>query len=365
MAFNQNTYNQQRARFEQLRGALAEAGPIKRIATALRLDPRKDEDRQETLRWMSTVLAEVEKTLGDDKKDLTVCSPESYVQAMIDAASVGIPIDGRRLADLIPRGGRVNYQINTAGFVFLVGQHYDDANFKSGIVYQGDKFNVSTVDGYDHYDHEIADPFMQDATKIRGIYVSLSYTKGGTKYQKVERIPPADIEKLKNAAKQKDIWNMWFFERVQTAAVKRIAKRQFQTILGLQEAIAYDNRQNYDMTAPALPAPSAGSIIDNLNQKLKPADAPKALEHTPSVPVNIPNAADQVDQVMATHDAQGPDAAMDQALDFDRANLEAQGAPAPLSFKACPECGGIGEHPRPGQDPITCGTCDGAGEVPA
>ena len=348
MAFNQKAFEQQSQRFQNLRAVLAEAGNIKRIATALKLDPRTDEDKQETLRWMMTVLAEVEKTLGDDKKDLTSCSPESYVQAMIDAATIGVPIDGRRLADLVPRGGRVNYQINTAGFVYLVGLHYEGANFKAGIVYQGDTFSVSTKDGFDHFEHVPADPFQQDATKMRGIYVALSYAKEGRQFQQVERLTKADIEKIKSKAQQNYIWNEWFFERATTAAVKRIAKRQFQTIMGLQQAIAYDNAQNYDMNAPALPAPSAGTIVDNLNAALKPqAEQPKALTHdqTPTMPADV--TAPKGDPV--------PVEAASDDLPFD----------APMTFKACPECGGIGEHPRPDQDPETCRTCEGSGEVPA
>lgn len=270
MAFSQSAYNRQLAGFQSLRRDLATDGPIKRIGSALRLDPRVDEQRQEILRWMTTVLAEVEKTLGDDKKDLTACSTESFVQAMIDAATIGIPIDGRRLADLVPRGGAIQYQINTAGFVYLVGRYYDDANFKTGAVFEGDTFRVWTENGQDHYEHQVKSPFEDDLKKLQGIYVALSYSKGGVHYQKVERLSKSEIDKIKGKAKQNYIWNEWFLERAQTAALKRIAKRQFQTIMGIQEAIAYDNRQNFDMEKKLLPPPSAGTIIDNLNAKLLP-----------------------------------------------------------------------------------------------
>lgn len=269
MAFSQQAYDEQKRRFIQLRAYMAGEGPVKRIGSALKLDWRIDDQKQEILRWIMTVLAEIEKTLGDNKKDLTDCVPESYVQAMIDAATIGIPIDGRRLADLVPRGGVLQYQINTAGFVYLVGLHYQEANFKAGIVFDGDEFRTWTEDGYDHYEHKVNNPFEDDPNKMLGIYVSLSYRKGDIQHQKVERLSKSEIAKIKGKAKQNYIWNEWFFERAQTAAIKRIAKRQFQTIMGLQTAIEYDNKRNFDMSK-ALPPPSAGTIIDNLNARLAP-----------------------------------------------------------------------------------------------
>lgn len=285
MAFSERLFAEHTQIFANLRQYCADAAQVKRVASVLGLDVRKDEDRQATMRAMLIVLSEVEKNLGDDKNKVITCSFDSFIQAMIDSALYGVPIDGRKLAELVPYGGRVSYQINTAGFVYLVGLHYDGADFKAGIVYEGDTFTVSTKDGYDTYEHVPADPFAQDALKMRGIYVALSYTKEGRPYQNVERLTKADIEKLRGKAKQAGIWNEWFFERAKTAAVKRIAKRQFQTIMGVQAAIEYDNRQNYDMTATALPAPSAGSLIDNLNTKLKPQEQPKALDHSPALPM--------------------------------------------------------------------------------
>lgn len=276
MAFSQKEYIEQKARLNQLRLAIGGDGksltlPIKRIGSALRLDPRVDEEKQEILRWIMTVMAEIEKTLGDDKKDLTNCVPESYVQAMIDAATIGIPIDGRKLADLVPRGGMIQYQINTAGFVYLVGLHYKGANFKSGVVFEGDEFRVWSENGQDHYTHNIGEgnAFADDPSKVQGIYVALTYIKDGIQHQKVERLSSAEIRKIRGKAKQDYIWKEWFLERAQTAAIKRIAKRQFQTIMGLQTAIEYDNKRNFDLNR-ALPAPSAGTIIDNLNARLAP-----------------------------------------------------------------------------------------------
>jgi recombinational DNA repair protein RecT len=164
------------------------------------------------------------------------------------------------------------------------------------VVYAGDTFDIRTEDGYDHYTHIIADPFSQDFNKMTGIYAALAYSKDGKKYQKVERLAPSEIAKIKSKAQQKYIWDEWFFERAQTAAIKRIAKRQFQTIMGIQQAVEYDNRLNYDMSK-TLPPPSAGSIIDNLNAKIAPQDDVKAIESVNPVHIEMDTAPEKVEVV--------------------------------------------------------------------
>lgn len=243
---------------------------ILEMAARLGIDPNDERAKNETFRYASSVLAEIKKSMSDPKRDLSGCNPDTIAQAMVDAATFRLPIDGTQKAHLIKYGNSVQLQIGFRGYISKITELYKDADFTAEAIFDGDKFTVRDDEGYQTYVLEKSDPFANDWGKLKGVMVKLSYTKGGEKYQKISVMPKSDLEKARKAAKQDYIWSAWPIEKSKAAAIKRACKVQFADVMGLQEMIRYDNEANFDQTQLASPVRS--SIVDNINQELSPSE---------------------------------------------------------------------------------------------
>lgn len=239
-----------------------------RLAVTLNLDPQDEKAQKEAYKYASSVLAEVKKTQGAEYGDLTKCTPDSICMSMIDAAQFRIAIDGRKLAHLESRWDKnvkanvATLQIDTNGFVAKIKEQYPDAVFSITPVFQGDSLKISGTDGQKTFTHESKDPFA-GVDKLTGIVVSITYTnQGGEKIRDVQTISAADLKAIQ--AKGKGLaWRDFTLERMKTAALKRACKWHFRQNTTLDLLIDYDNKQNYDLTAPA--APVRKTIVDNIN----------------------------------------------------------------------------------------------------
>lgn len=241
---------------------------MNRLAMALGYaDAQSDpKGHAEARKYAASVLAEVERSYGS-KNDLTKCQPESVAQSMIDAAKFRLEIDGRQYAHLISYGGKATFQIGYRGFIAKIAEFYKDVDYTDGAIYEGDEFSISEKDGFAQYTLERKDPFA-DESKLVGVFVSISYTKGGRQFQKVATMNKVEIQKVRNCAKQKFIWDAWYVEKALVACIKRASKKQFQTVTGLQEMIRYDNDKNFILTDGEFVKKEQDSITDNLNKKI-------------------------------------------------------------------------------------------------
>lgn len=224
--------------------------------------------QQEVFRYASSVLAEVQKSAGDSRRDLTVCNPDSIVQSMLDAASFGLTIDGRQHAHLIKRGNNAQFQIGYRGYLAKIKEHYPDADFTVELVFDGDEVKVWAEDSTQRFTLVKKDAFTLDQSKFKGVLFAVSYTDSGKPIQKVVIVPKERIDRARKAAAQDYIWSSDYFEKAKGAAIKAACKYQFAAIQGLQEMIRYDNENNYDLNKQA--APQRSSIIDNINQQIVP-----------------------------------------------------------------------------------------------
>lgn len=240
---------------------------LNKVAIALGFsDAEHDEaGRREADMYMSSVVATV---MDDPKGKLQLCTPRSVFNAALDAAKMKVAIDGRKHAALVPYAGKATLQLTSAGYEHKIHTHLENSSVKSGVVYEGDKFTVSETDGWTEYEHIVADPFNDDDSKIIGVYVAISYSKGDRRFQLVERMSRKELEKVKGCSKMgAGVWNKWYAERAKTAAIKRASKRLFNDVLGLQAMVDYDNKKNYEKVD--LNERSENNIIDNINNRIE------------------------------------------------------------------------------------------------
>jgi recombinational DNA repair protein RecT len=254
--------------------ALTSKDVTNQLTAALGLDPEDEKSKTEAFAYASSVLAEIKKTAGDKKRDLTVCSPDSICQAMIDAAQFQIAIDGKQHAHLVKYGNKATLQIGYRGYIAKITEHFEDADFTAEAVFKDDVLNVTDDGGYQSYTLEKADPFADGWDNLTGVLVRMSYTKGGDKYQKITLVSKGDLTKIRGVAKQDFIWRQWPIEKAKAAAIKRACKIQFSDVMGLQEMVKYDNEHHFDVSKKPEASPTRSSIIDNINK----ANAPEHMQ---------------------------------------------------------------------------------------
>lgn len=241
-----------------------------KLLSRLGISVENERGQQEAFRYASSVLAEVQKTAGDHKRDLTVCNPDSIVQSMIDAASFGLTIDGRQHAHLVKYGNKASFQIGYRGYLFKIKEHYPDADFTVELIFEGDDVKIWSEDSMQRFTLEKKNAFDQSVEKFKGVLFAVSYSDNGKQVQKVTAVTRERIERAKRAAKQDFIWKSDYFEKAKAAAIKNACKVMFASIQGLQEMIRYDNEEHYSVNQKAEPTKS--SIIDNINNVVQPCE---------------------------------------------------------------------------------------------
>lgn len=255
---------------------------VNKMTMALGFRSDDDAGRQEAFKYIASVLAEIQKSSTDEKKDLTQCDPQSLVQCAIDAAQLKLAIDGRQHAHLVKsfvkgRGAVAELRVGVRGFVSKITEHYPDADISATLVFEGDELAITKEDGIDHYTLKKADVFESKPEKLKGVLVVMSFTKGDKRFQHCEVVNAAEIGKIRKKAKFDGVWAEWFGEKAKVAAVKRATKFVFAGLTGLQELIRYDNAKNFQLMRNE-DAPKPGSIVGNLNASLKgeppPAEPP-------------------------------------------------------------------------------------------
>lgn len=225
-------------------------------------DVNSEKAISEAKKYASSVLT----TIESDPK-LQDLDPRSIVLTMIDAAKFRLEIDGRKLAYIVPYGGKATMQISYKGFLAKLKEHHPDMDYTAGMVYEGDQFSTSDKDGYQEYAHKAADPFKQDDKGLKGVFVCLKWTENGQKRQKVGIVPKVDLDKMQKKSKG-SLWTEWYSQGALKSAIKRMAKIHFASISTLADMAEYDN-QNFT-PSPVTEDVRAGSIVDNLNSTLAP-----------------------------------------------------------------------------------------------
>lgn len=218
----------------------------------------------EAKKFASSVLT----TIESDPK-LQDLEPRSIVLSMIDAAKFRLEIDGRKLAYIVPYGGKATMQISYRGFLARLKEHYPDMSYTAEMVFDGDQFDVRDDAGFQTYTHVKADPFQTDTGKLKGVFVSLAWTDNGVKNQKINIVPKSDLDKMKAKSKS-GTWSDWYSQMAIKSAIKRACKIHFSAITTMSDMAEYDDKINQSIKTDAVMDSEKPNIIDNLNSQLSP-----------------------------------------------------------------------------------------------
>lgn len=83
----------------------------------------------------------------NEKPELSRCTRQSIIDSVVNAASVGLPVDSQRLAYLVPRGGVCCFQPSYLGYIAKIKEADPSTDFTICPIYKGDKFTVSRSNG--------------------------------------------------------------------------------------------------------------------------------------------------------------------------------------------------------------------------
>lgn len=245
---------------------LKSAATLNRTAMALGLDAGDEKGKSEARKYAASVLAEVEKSAGDSKKDLTGCNPHSIAQAMIDAARFKIAIDGKQHAHLVKYGNNATLQIGYRAYLAKIKEYHPDADFVVTPVYRDDELKIWEEDGVQKYTLNRKNPFADGEDGLQGVLFSVTYTEGDRVVRKVTPVPKGRIDRARRAAKQDFIWKSDYIEKAKAAAIKNACKHFFASLQGVQDMAMYDNEANFDVSKRD--EPPASALLDNLNSEI-------------------------------------------------------------------------------------------------
>lgn len=157
---------------------------------------------------------------------LMQCAPETLCYAIMEAASLGLEIDMRGQAYLVPfwnnktRSYDVQLLIGYRGLLDLVWRSGQIQSIMADVVGENDKFNV--VQGLEQKLEHIPN-FTEGRGEIIAAY-AVAIMKDGAKHFLV--MPRADLDKIRAASKSADSgpWVQWPEEMMKKSILKRLCK---------------------------------------------------------------------------------------------------------------------------------------------
>jgi recombinational DNA repair protein RecT len=117
---------------------------------------------------------------------------------------------------------------------------YPESIIDIQLVFDGDDLNFSKESGKIIYNHKINNPFAKDKKAIGG-YCVIKNRMG----EFLEIMNDTEIQKCKQVAKMKTIWNTWETEMYLKTIIKRACKRFFHDIV---KEIEDKDNEDYDLS---------------------------------------------------------------------------------------------------------------------
>lgn len=167
----------------------------------------------DTRQYLSQRIAHIEKALPDSMKGqgerliyralvtmnnnpkLKECTADSIFQAVLDAAGLGLMIDGR-LAHAVPYGKEAKFQIDYKGMVAVARRAGSIRDAYAMLVYEKDAFKHGTKDGSPFMEHV---PSLEaDRGKVVGAYAVLHMPDGWWRY---EWMPIVELDRIQTRSK--------------------------------------------------------------------------------------------------------------------------------------------------------------------
>jgi phage RecT family recombinase len=220
--------------------------------------------------------------------DLADCPEDVFVRCVIQAAELGLAIDGK-LCYVVRYKQQFQVQADYKGLVAVAKRSGQILDCKADVVYEADEFLYEHENGRDGLRH-VPDFGTPDRGKVIAAFASLLLPGGIFRCCVVSR---ADLDKIKRAAPAKGgPWSSWEDEMQKKSAVRR-ALKFYCDDPGMVAALELDEHEDetgesakpeplpagrIDLRRPAAPAPQAETW-----KPIKVAgDPPAVAESTPA-----------------------------------------------------------------------------------
>lgn len=164
---------------------------------------------------------------------LQECDIESIKNAAITSATLGIPIDARNYAYLIPYKGKVQFQMSYKGYVFIAKQDKDVDNITPALVYPDDEFDIDIGNNTITHKPNLESESYGDESLIRFAYAIVRFRHNTGRAQMFEVMTKKQIDKIRASSKaggktdnwgNKTIWEKHYGEMAKKTAIKRLCK---------------------------------------------------------------------------------------------------------------------------------------------
>lgn len=197
--------------------------------------------------------------------DLQKCSTLSIIQAVLTCAQIGLEIDAKQHAYLIPYGGAVQVMPGYKGYLKKIQESAIVKMITSQVVYEGDKFEVfgGTEMRIDHRPNVEAHAQRVDENIIF-IYSVIHFKNGALDFEVMSR---SEIDKIKASAKTSNVWNKHYGEMGRKTVIRRFAKRlqlpETENILQVDDAHSQGFISNMDTNGELIKETGEGATVPN------------------------------------------------------------------------------------------------------
>ena len=186
---------------------------------------------------------------------LATCTPESFLNCMLQLSQIGLEPDGRH-AHLIPYGDQCTLIVDFKGLVELALRSGTIRLIHADVIYEGDLFDYEIGEVKKHNKHWLRTDADKPANegKIIGAYCRVVFTDGT---EKAEVMSTAEIEKVRQSSRAggSGPWKDWWSEMAKKTVFRRASK---WLKLSAEVADAFD--KDDEQFRPARPAMQLSSL---------------------------------------------------------------------------------------------------------
>lgn len=204
---------------------------------------------------------------------LQQCELESIKNAAVTSATLGLPVDARGLAYLIPYKGKAQFQMSYKGYVYLAKQDTDVDNVVTGLVYPDDDFSVDLGNNVVNHIPKLDSPSYGKEESIRFVYAIVRFKHDTGRSQIFEVMTKKQVDEIRESSQaggEKDkwgnptIWQKHYGEMARKTVIKRILKH---AQLGNSLCDLVDNSIHENKVINV--TPEGELLVDEPDEKLK------------------------------------------------------------------------------------------------
>lgn len=142
------------------------------------------------------------------------------------------------------------------GIIRLARNTGDVAGVRAVLIYEGETFTMSDVDGAQSYHHErrMGLDFDDSDAKIVGAYAVINFKDGTWDMEPMSRRQIERVKAVSRARSAKSPWQTWFSEMAKKTVLRRLLKRQDSSSVARMEA-ALDRDEGLTIEHDETPAP--------------------------------------------------------------------------------------------------------------